>query len=65
MCELTVLNLGGAVPGFEFQYHGAFQHAMYNSKAIYMRLLMKKITWLKDAEIYNGFGKLVWLNLTN
>ena len=54
LCELTVLYLGGAVPGFKFQYPGAFHHARYMSKAIYMlklRLLMNKITWLKDAEM--------------
>ena len=41
------------MPRFRFQYPGAYHHARYMSKAIYMlkmRLLVNKITWLEHAE---------------
>ena len=53
LCELTVLYLGGVVPSFRFQYPGAYHHARYMAKAIYMlklMLLMDKITWLEQGE---------------
>ena len=53
LCELTVLYLGGAVPKFRFQYPGAYHHARYMAKAIYMlklMVLMEKITWLEQGE---------------
>ena len=53
LCELCVLFLGGTVPGFRFQYPGAYHNARYMSQAIYMLkmcLLMNKITWLLEVE---------------
>ena len=46
VCEL-------AVPGFKFQYPGAYHHAQFMTSCIYilkMVLLLNKLTWMREVE---------------
>ena len=53
LVQLTVLYLGGEVPGFRFQYPGAFHHARWMAKLIYylnLALLIRSCNFLTEGE---------------
>ena len=54
LVELTLVFLGGNIPAFKFKRPGAFHHARFMAKGIYimkMALLIRQLTYLSDEVV--------------
>ena len=53
LCSLTVIFLGGSIPGFKFSRPGAMHNARFMAKGIYLgmlTLLQEKLEFLTDED---------------